>query len=109
MQSQSLGMGYGVPCMGIFLLKAMGKPCGITFYAHGETPGLGLRLKQKWFQDNFAGKKIVSDTGAKPIGIVRGKVEDTERNGEAPYYGWDICATVTSKGVETFLREGSKL
>jgi len=31
---------------------------GITFYKHGETPGLGAEIEQDWFQDNYKGKKI---------------------------------------------------
>jgi len=31
---------------------------GITFYKHGETPGLGGEIATPWFQDNFVGKKI---------------------------------------------------
>ena len=33
---------------------------GITFYKHGETPGLGGEIEKKWFQDNFIGKTIFS-------------------------------------------------
>ena len=32
---------------------------GITFYKHGETPGLGGEVEKPWFQDNFIGKKFV--------------------------------------------------
>ena len=30
---------------------------GITFYKHGETPGLGAEIEKEWFQKNFIGKK----------------------------------------------------
>jgi len=105
--------GYGLwsTLYGYFSVEGDGETVrGITFYAHGETPGLGAEVEAKWFQDNFVGKKIVSDTGAfKSIGIVRGKVEDTVATGEEPYHVDGISgATVTSKGVETFLREGLK-
>jgi Na+-transporting NADH:ubiquinone oxidoreductase subunit C len=33
---------------------------GLTFYAHGETPGLGAEIEKDWFQDNFVGKKKYS-------------------------------------------------
>ena len=31
---------------------------GITFYKHGETPGLGGEVEKKWFQNNFVGNMI---------------------------------------------------
>ena len=31
---------------------------GITFYAHGETPGLGAEISKEWFQSNFIGKEL---------------------------------------------------
>ena len=29
---------------------------GISFYKHGETPGLGAEIEKTWFQSQFAGK-----------------------------------------------------
>jgi Na+-transporting NADH:ubiquinone oxidoreductase subunit C len=34
---------------------------GITFYKHGETPGLGAEIEQTWFKENFRGKKLYKD------------------------------------------------
>jgi Na+-transporting NADH:ubiquinone oxidoreductase subunit C len=31
---------------------------GITFYKHGETPGLGAEIEKNWFRKNFVGKKL---------------------------------------------------
>ena len=31
---------------------------GITFYKHGETPGLGGEVEKEWFTQNFIGKRI---------------------------------------------------
>ena len=105
--------GYGLwsTLYGYFSVDGDGQTVrGITFYAHGETPGLGAEVEAKWFQDNFIGKKIASDDGTfRSVGIVRGKVKNMVGLDEAPYYVDGISgATVTSKGVENFLREGLK-
>tara|TARA_Y100001935_G_C17309468_1_gene514763 strand:- start:656 stop:1342 length:687 start_codon:yes stop_codon:yes gene_type:complete len=80
---------------------------GITFYEHGETPGLGAEVEAKWFQDNFIGKKIATVAGEfKSVGIVKGKVANVVSKDQAPYYVDGISgATVTSNGVNDFLKE----
>jgi Na+-transporting NADH:ubiquinone oxidoreductase subunit C len=96
---------------GYFSIEGDGETVrGITFYQHGETPGLGAEVEAKWFQDNFVGKKIATAAGEfTSIGIVRGKVKDVVPDGQAPHYVDGISgATITSKGVETFLKEGLK-
>lgn len=50
---------------------------GITFYEHGETPGLGGEIETPWFQNNFIGKKILDENGELAgISVVKGKAED---------------------------------
>ncbi|MBL6722396.1 MAG: NADH:ubiquinone reductase (Na(+)-transporting) subunit C [Candidatus Margulisbacteria bacterium] len=105
--------GYGLWSMlyGYFSIEGDGETVrGITFYQHGETPGLGAEVEAQWFQDNFVGKKIATAAGEfTSIGIVRGKVKDVVPAGKAPHYVDGISgATITSKGVETFLKEGLK-
>ena len=34
---------------------------GISFYKHGETPGLGAEIEKEWFQKQFVGKKLYAD------------------------------------------------
>lgn len=36
---------------------------GVTFYEHKETPGLGARVTEAWFMDNWKGKKILNESG----------------------------------------------
>ena len=79
---------------------------GITFYKHGETPGLGGEVEKKWFQENFVGKKIFDQTGELvSIKVVKGKVYDVY-SGEALSHGVDGIsgATITAKGVSDFLK-----
>jgi len=75
---------------------------GITFYKHGETPGLGAEIEADWFQGNFEGKKIwdTEENELQPIEVVKGKVEGTVPEEEQPFYVDGISgATMTSKGV----------
>ncbi len=75
---------------------------GITFYKHGETPGLGAEIEKDWFQNNYKGKKIwnVKKNQLAPTQVVKGKVVDVVSKAEEPFYVDGISgATMTSKGV----------
>ena len=101
--------GYGLwsTLYGYFSLESDGETVkGITFYQHGETPGLGAEVEQSWFQNNFVGKKIVDAAGAfVSIGIVKGAVKDVVAEDQQSNYVDGISgATVTSVGVEKFLK-----
>lgn len=77
---------------------------GITFYKHGETPGLGGEIEKDWFLNNFKGKTIFSVVEQKltPTIVVKGKVSDFYKDGspEAKYHVDGItAATLTSDGV----------
>ena len=75
---------------------------GITFYKHGETPGLGAEIEKDWFQNDFKGKKIwdIKNNMLMPTKVVKGKVADQVSAEQAPFYVDGISgATMTSKGV----------
>ncbi len=78
---------------------------GMTFYAHGETPGLGAEIEQAWFQDNFVGKKIYDAGDLRTIRVVKGTVENRIQDpGERDYYVDGISgATITGRGVSNLL------
>jgi Na+-transporting NADH:ubiquinone oxidoreductase subunit C len=81
---------------------------GITFYKHGETPGLGGEIEKDWFQSNFVGKTIysVKDQKATPIAVVKGKVVDIykgEPDAAAYHVDGITAATITSSGVTALL------
>ena len=85
---------------------------GITFYKHGETPGLGGEIEKDWFQDNFKGKKIwsIKENTLKPIAVVKGKVADLYKGEEASYYVDGItAATLTGNGVTEMLDRGVRV
>lgn len=73
---------------------------GVSFYKHGETPGLGAEVEKSWFQQQFAGKKMYD--GGKPTQFKVAKpgstLDETTVDGISG-------ATLTGKGVEQFLRK----
>ncbi len=79
---------------------------GITFYEHGETPGLGGECEAEWFQKNYVGKKITDANGQfVSVDIVKGKVKDVIRPEKRSNYVDGISgATITSRGINVFLR-----
>jgi Na+-transporting NADH:ubiquinone oxidoreductase subunit C len=82
---------------------------GFTVYRHQETPGLGGEIEERWFQENFVGKRITNRNGEfAAIQIARGKVSEVvapERR--ANYVDGISGATLTGKylssGLETIL------
>jgi Na+-transporting NADH:ubiquinone oxidoreductase subunit C len=99
------GKGLWSTLYGYIALEADGITVkGITFYKHGETPGLGGEVEKEWFTSNFVGKKIVDDNGKLvSIEIIKGEVD--ERSPEAYHQVDGISgATMTSKGLNAFLK-----
>ena len=78
---------------------------GITFYRHGETPGLGGEIEQAWFQDNFTGKRLWEDGEVLPFEVVKGRVEDRYPDGNPHAVDGITGATLTGQGVQNLLRE----
>ena len=101
--------GYGLWSMlyGYLAMEADGATIrGITFYKHGETPGLGAEIESAWFQDNFKGKKIWSakENKLEPIHVVKGKVSNLYQDERADHAVDGItAATLTSNGVTKLL------
>ncbi len=80
---------------------------GITFYQHGETPGLGGEIDKEWFTENFKGKKIHSPDGSLlSITVVKGKVKEKVAEADQYHYVDGISgSTLTGNGVNNFLRQ----
>ncbi len=76
---------------------------GITFYKHGETPGLGGEVEAEWFQTNFRGKKVVADGERIRFEIVKGKVADKYPDGNDHAVDGISGATITGNGVMRFM------
>ena len=101
------GKGLWSTLYGYFALDAdLNTVRGITFYQHGETPGLGGEIDKPWFQENFVGKKILDDAGnLRSITVVKGTAADRYPDpDELVHYVDGISgATITSNGVTALL------
>ena len=107
--------GYAIPISGkglwstLYGYFAVDPNCitakGITFYAHKETPGLGGEVEKPWFQNNFIGKRFVDDEGnLVGIRVIKGKADPNSQYEVDGISG----ATITSKGLESFLVDDLK-
>ncbi|NOY08315.1 MAG: FMN-binding protein [Spirochaetes bacterium] len=66
------GAGFWAPIKGVLAFEPdLLTIRGIRFYQQEETPGLGGEIASKWFQNEFKGKKIVSNTGEAGFKIVK--------------------------------------
>ncbi len=75
---------------------------GVTFYQHGETPGLGGEIENKDWQDSWRGKKIYTPVGKPSFQIVKGRV-----SAASPLKQYQVDgisgATLTMKGVTNLI------
>jgi Na+-transporting NADH:ubiquinone oxidoreductase subunit C len=83
---------------------------GITFYKHGETPGLGGEVEAAWFTDNFKGKKIFDGSGnLTSITIWKGAVPNDMPEQKRVHVVDGISgATMTGSSVNIFLKDDLK-
>ena len=85
---------------------------GVTFYKHGETPGLGGEIEKEWFQNNFKGKTIysVKDRKLTPTVVVKGKAADIVKGDALSYHVDGItAATITGNGVTDMMARWVKV
>ena len=74
---------------------------GITYYQHGETPGLGGEVDNPKWKALWPGRKIFGESGAPALRVVKGTAGKPE---EAPYEVDGLTgATITSNGVTAML------
>ncbi|TDQ56222.1 Na+-transporting NADH:ubiquinone oxidoreductase subunit C [Mesocricetibacter intestinalis] len=68
---------------------------GITYYEHGETPGLGGEIENPRWQAQFVGKKLLDPQGQPALHVGKGASSDKE-------HGIDGISgsTLTSNGVD---------
>ncbi len=95
------GKGLWSTLYGYFAIEPDGVTAkGITFYAHKETPGLGGEVEKPWFQNNFVGKRFIDEDGnLVGIKVIKGKADP----GSLYEVDGISGATITSKGLESFL------
>ena len=76
---------------------------GVTFYRHGETPGLGADVAADWFQDQFKGKKVFKDGKLQKIEVTKGAAKNRYPSGSDHAVDGIAGATLTGNGVNHFL------
>ena len=75
---------------------------GVSFYEHGETPGLGGEIENKKWQDGWQGKKLYTPDGGMELRVIKGPADAA---GDKNLYQIDGLsgATLTSKGVSKLM------
>lgn len=78
---------------------------GITFYKHGETPGLGGEVENPEWTALWRGKRILDDKGdLRSITVKKGKVDPADPVQQTHFVDGLSGATITSNGVTSFVR-----
>jgi len=96
--------GYGLwsTMYGYLALQGDGRTVkGLTFYQHGETPGLGGEIDNPSWQAKWVGKQALAADGDVLLQVVKG-----EPRGEGTEHQVDglAGATLTARGVENLVR-----
>jgi Na+-transporting NADH:ubiquinone oxidoreductase subunit C len=97
--------GYGLwsTMYGLIALDGNGRTVtGLTFYEHGETPGLGDFIENPVWQAQFPGKLAFDEQGKLRLSVIKGGVKPGSPEAR---YGVDAVAgaTLTSNGVNNLL------
>jgi Na+-transporting NADH:ubiquinone oxidoreductase subunit C len=76
---------------------------GVSFYEHGETPGLGGEIENRGWQKGWQGKKVYGDNGQINLKFAKGKAAGEE---PAKFHQIDGLsgATLTTKGVDNLMK-----
>ena len=75
---------------------------GLTFYQHGETPGLGGEVDNPRWKALWPGRIAFDETGEPVIAVARGRVGTPQQD---PHRVDGLAgATLTSRGVTAMLR-----
>jgi len=76
---------------------------GITFYEHGETPGLGGEIDNPLWKEQWQGKKAFDENQKVKIHVIKGKVDALDP--EAMYQIDGLSgSTLTSRGVDNLVK-----
>ncbi|MFN3692114.1 MAG: FMN-binding protein [Fervidobacterium sp.] len=78
--------------------KNVTKIVGIDFVSQSETPGLGGRIDEKWFKEQFRNEKIINNS----IVLSTTKAKESKDDGMVDAI---TGATLTSKYVEKIIKE----
>ena len=87
----------------ISLEKDANTVSSITFYEHGETPGLGGEIENSKWQASWKGKKIVDAQGLPVLQLIKGQVDLRASDAVHKIDGL-AGATLTSNGVSNLIQ-----
>jgi len=75
---------------------------GLTFYQHGETPGLGGEMNNPRWKALWPGRKAFDDQGNVAIKIIKGRAGPVDQDP----HNVDVLsgATITSRGISNLVR-----
>lgn len=76
---------------------------GISFYEHGETPGLGGEIENRRWQAGWQGKQVYGPKGTVALKVAKGRASENEQEAIHQIDGLS-GATLTGKGVSNLLR-----
>ncbi len=76
---------------------------GITFYEHGETPGLGAEIENPKWRALWEGKQLFGKDGEIEIKVIKGAVNPDSGNAKFQVDGLS-GATITGAGVSQLVR-----
>jgi len=76
---------------------------GITFYEHGETPGLGGEVDNPNWKNSWKGKKAFNEKGEFIIDVIKGKVDPSSPEANHQIDGLS-GSTLTTRGVDNLMK-----
>lgn len=98
------GMGLWSTLYGFLALDSdLRTVAGITFYRHGETPGLGGEVDNPRWRSGWKGKQVFDDEGRLQLRVIKDPVDPAS---QAARYQIDglAGATITTRGVDRLVR-----
>ena len=97
------GAGLWGPIWGYMAVESDGQTVyGANFSHESETPGLGARIAEKPFQDEFKGKKLYENGAFKGVEVLKKGQKSTTG---ADHVDALSGATITSRGVSSMLTD----
>lgn len=76
---------------------------GLTYYEHGETPGLGGEVDNLSWKEKWKGKLAFGEQGKVNIRVIKGRVSEKAADAAHQIDGLS-GATITSRGVSNMMR-----
>lgn len=95
------GKGLWSTLFGYLAVDADGQTIkGLTFYQHGETPGLGGEVENQMWKQQWQGRYLYGEEGTPAAGVAKGPAAEEDRHLVDGLSG----ATITSTGVTNLVR-----